>query len=119
MTTYYHVAPATYTEGETLYSFIEMWNTTGEEPEYKWTDMDKDFYVDSMDAKVVCMFRSLDEAHEFRTSFLTDGKILEINLPEWASEEGIRMDTVGEGFPCVYDRISATLCSETIIKILE
>lgn len=119
MTTYYHVAPDSYTEGETLYSFIELWNETGEMPEYKWTEMSQDFYIDSMDANVVCMFETLDEARNFRSDFLPTGKILEINIPEWAHSEGISMDKVDEGFPCVYYRIPATLGGEQIIVIKE
>lgn len=119
MTTYYHVAPSTYTEGENLYSFQELWDETGEMPEYKWQEMDQDFYIDSMDAQVVCMFDNLEAARNFRSDFLPTGLILEINIPEWAHEEGVRMDTVEEGFPCVYNRIPATLCGETVITILE
>lgn len=119
MPTYYHVAPNTYIEGEDLLSFVELWNANGEMPEYKWAEMDMDFYVDSQDAQVICMFESLDEAREFRTNFLPTGRILKINLPEWAHEEGVHTDMVEEGFPCVYNRIPAILCGEIIITILE
>jgi hypothetical protein len=119
MSTYYHVAPATYSEGETLYSFVELWNKTGEMPEYKWEEMDQEFYTDSMDAQVVCMFETIDEARSFRSDFLPTGKILEINLPEWAHEEGVHLDRVDEGFPCVYHRIPAKLAGETIIRIID
>lgn len=119
MTTYYHVAPSTYSEGENLYSFIELWNTTGEQPEYKWNEMPFDFYIDTQDANVVCLFESIEEARDFRANFLTDGIILEINIPEWALSEGISMDRVDEGFPCVYHRIPATLAGETIISVVE
>lgn len=119
MSTYYHVAPETYNAGDTLYSFIELWNTTGEMPEYKWQEMDVDFYVDSMDANVVCLFETVDEARNFVADHLPTGKILEINIPEWADSEGLHMDVVEEGFPCVYHRIPAVLAGETIITILE
>jgi hypothetical protein len=119
MKTYYHVAPATYAEGATLFSFIELWNTTGEMPEYKWVDMDVDFYTDSMDANVVCMFDTLEEARQFRSDFLADGKVLAINIDEWMKNEGITLDMVDEGFTCVYNRIPATLAGESVISILE
>lgn len=117
--TYYHVAPATYNEGDDLVSFVELWNMTGEMPEYKWQEMDRDFYVDSMDAQVVCLFDNLEAARQFRSDFLPTGIILEVNIPEWAHNEGIHMDVVEEGFPCVYNRIPAILCGETIITVKE
>lgn len=112
--TRYHVAPDTYQTGDDLYSYIELWIRTGEEPEYKWQEMDKDFYTDSLDANVVCMFDTLAEAEQFQAE--NGGKILAIDLPDWASEEGVTLTTVDEGFAAVYHRIPATLCGETIIS---
>ncbi len=119
MTSYYHVAPDTYSEGDDLLSYIELWNETGEEPEYKWREMSKEFYIDSEDAQVVCLFDNIEAARQFRSDYLPTGKILAVNIPEWAHQEGIHMGTVDEGFACVYHRIPATLCGETIITIAE
>lgn len=115
MTTRYHVAPDTYQAGDDLLSYRQYETEYGETPAYKWgSDTEQELYLDSIDADVVCMFDTLAEAQDFQLDH--GGKILAINLPEWADEEGIRLTQVGEGYTAVFDRIPATLCGETVIS---
>lgn len=115
MTTRYHVAPDTYSDGDDLLSYRQYEAEYGETPAYKWgDDTEQELYLDSKDADVVCMFDTLAEAQEFQAEF--GGIILAIDLPEWAAEEGVRMTKVGEGYTAIFDRIPATLGGETVIS---
>lgn len=120
MTTYYHVAPSTYQEGDDLYSFAAYVSEYGEAPAYKWGSDTApighpDVYLDSKDAQVVCMFDNLEDALDFQADYLPSGIILKIELPAWAHEEGIRISKVREGYPCIFDRIPAILAGDIII----
>ena len=79
MTTYYHVAPAHYQQGNDLLSYNDYCERYGEEPgPWKFED-------DRIDPDIVCLFESIDDAREFVDLFLPDGIILAIDPdPEYA-----------------------------------
>ena len=88
MTTRYHVAPDAHQTGDDLLSYRQYEIEYGEAPVYKWgDDTEQELYLDRLDADVVCMFDTLAEAQEFQAEY--GGKILAIDLPVWAEEEGV------------------------------
>lgn len=112
MRTYYHVTQTDYINGTDLLSYIAYESEYGETPAYKWgEDVDVDLYTDSLDAQVVCLFDAIDDAQDFCT--LYGGKILKIEIPNWAIEERIvRFTKVGEGYTAIFDCIPAEFIAE-------
>ena len=94
MTTYYHVAPASFTIGDDLLSFDEQ-EAHGMEPVWKWD-------CDYVDTDVVCLFTTIDEARDYRDESQPDGLILQIN-----PDAELRLTHVTEGFPAVFAKIPA------------
>lgn len=95
MSKYYHVADASYRQGQNLYCYAEL-EQMGCAPAWKWGDND---YLDS---DVVCLFETLAEAEDFIENFAPDGILLEVSLPE--DHMTTRVD---EGYPAVYRQIDA------------
>ena len=104
MTTYFHVAPMTYTEGEDLLSWDRYIERFGEAPTaWKWEDAE-----DRYDGHMVCLWQAdqLDDAREFVESYL-DGqaKIVTVTVDdEWARELGLRRNDEGY-MAAMYGRI--------------
>lgn len=102
--TYYHVADSTYQAGDDLYCWDRL-DAMGVAPEYKWED-----YIDT---EVVCLFDSLGDAVAFRADWLPGGKILRVDLPQWAIDERVvDLLTVAEGYAAVMDSIPAKYITE-------
>lgn len=97
MTTYFHVAPAHYRDGDDLLSFDEL-EARGETPEWKYEG-------DPVDTDVVCLFETEAEAREFIDTFLSGGRLLRVTIP--ADADDVRITRVQEDYPAVLRRIPA------------
>lgn len=97
MTTYFHVAPATYQPGDDLKCF-DLLEAEGYEPEWKWDG-------NHLDTDVVCLFDTQAEAEAFIGEWLADGVLLQVEIP--ADADNVRFTRVGEGFKAIFQRIPA------------
>lgn len=103
MPTFYHVAPATYNDGEDLLSWDAYVERYGEQPTtWKWEEAEEGF-----DTDIVCMFRAdqRDDAEAFAAEYFDSAKLLTIELED--GEEGVHILTNAEGYACVMGRIPA------------
>lgn len=97
MNIYYHVAPATYQDGDDLLCWDEL--------EARDYDLTWKYKGEPVDTDVVCLFESEVEARGFIDTFLMDGRLLRVTLPSNADD--VRMMRVQEGYPAVLRRIPA------------
>lgn len=105
MAIYFHVAPATYNDGEDLLSWDAYVDQYGEQPTpWKWDGAEPGM----IDGDVVCMFREdqREDAEYFASEWITGpAKLLTIELE--SGDDGIRILTNHEGYACVTGRIPA------------
>lgn len=99
MTTYYHVAPAAYQDGDDLLCFAAL-EARGDAPTWRWE-------CEPADTDVVCLFTAAqrDEAAEFLELFQPDGRLLRVAIPDAddgsAAYEALRFTRVPEGYMAV------------------
>jgi hypothetical protein len=104
MTTYWHLAPATYHVGEDL----QCWNYLAEAgvvttDDWKWTEAEV-----GADGHMVCLFPSDAAGLAERDAMIADYPdmtVLRIELAE--DDEEITMTRADEGYPAVWGRIPA------------
>lgn len=97
MTTYFHVAPADYQDGDDLMCFDEL--------EARGYDVSWKYEGEPVDTDVVCLFGSEAAAREYIEVFLPAGRLLRVTIPTDADD--VRMTRVEEGYPAVYRMIPA------------
>ena len=96
MTTYYHVADPSYEPGMDLLCWDRLAGTIceSEMPDWKWDDP-----PGSIDADIVCMVDTIDEARIFRTDWCDSTyKILALDITDECE-----IITNGEGLLAVYN----------------
>lgn len=105
MTTYFHIARESYSDGEDLLSWDSYIERYGEQPcVWKWEDADEGF-----DTDIVSLFSSRDEADAYMDDF--GGVMLHVTIPDWAEDEGMMIVTNSEGYTAVMSHIPAAFVS--------
>lgn len=99
--TFYHVAPANYQRGDDLLCWDEL--------EAAGYDLTWKYEGDPVDTDVVCLFETEQEAHDFISTFLPDGQLLQINIP--IDADNVRITRVDEGYPAIIRSIPAAYIS--------